>query len=180
MYLEFLILICDYFRTLRNKFHYVLFEWIFPFTISLVCFFLIKNCMVRNIATDFFSTGVTLLGILIAFSITVLTILTTNSSSNIEEIKKTNTECKIGKRIITLYELLLINLSYSVIVEILLLILNICLPLIWINFYDGGIKFFLVVDVLLICHILFLILRNTTDFYFILFKKKKAKEDGNI
>lgn len=168
MYLEFLLLIGDYFRTLRWRVW--IFEWLAPLLVGVAVYFLIDVCRANELAKTFDDTAVTLLGVLIGFSITVITILHTSNNKNIEEIKAFKTEYKIGKQQLFLFHLILINLTYSVVLEVLCLICNLCLALFWDKISEGASRILLCVNLFFVLHILLLNIRNITDFYFILFK----------
>ena len=78
MYLEFLILIFDYFKTL--KFRTVLYEIVIPLIISGFAFYLLYTGKNTSMCNNFRDNVLTLLGILLGFSITIITILTTGNS----------------------------------------------------------------------------------------------------
>lgn len=175
MYSEYLFLVLDYFRTLKWK--YFIYEWFVPLIISTGIYFILKDKDISDLSDEFFNSSVSLLGVLVGFSITVITILVTTSSANIDEIKKTYTEYKIGKDFITLFKLFLINLTYSVVAEITILIFNLILPVVSNRLGNTSLTVLMVLDILLIVHILLLTIRNMTDFYFILFKESEADEN---
>lgn len=120
----------------------------------------------------FSETAVTLLGILIGFSVTVITILNSSDADNIKKIKETPTDYFIGTQNLFLFHLLLINLSYAVGIEIISLVCNLCLPWILEKASLESLKILLCIDLVFLIHVILLNLRNTTDFYFILFKSK--------
>jgi hypothetical protein len=182
MYLEFLLLIGDYFRTLKRK--YFLYEWVLPLCLCAVMFRLLDDCttvplavIFVDFAKEFSETSVSLLGILVGFSITVITVLNTTNTPNIEAIKKIPTEFFIGKQKLFLFHLLLINLTYSVVMEILNLIFNLCFPWILEKTSLAFLRVLLCVDLFFILHILLLNLRNMADFYFILFKENSSHKN---
>jgi len=171
MYLEFLLLITDYFRTL--SFRIVLYEIIVPMLVSLAIFFLLFFGENLIGFSDFNQSVLTLLGVLSGFSITIITILNTSNSNNIEEIKKRMTVYQIGNKKISLFVLLIINFTYSVVVELLLIIVCLFYPFLIAN-VDMNFNFKLGCFSLLcgvVVHILLLTIRNLTDFYFILLRK---------
>lgn len=180
MYLEFLFLISDYFRTLKRR--YVVFEWVFPFALSCAMFYLVKCELTVQGAKDltdfvrkFSETAVTLLGILIGFSVTVITILNSSDTENIRHIKEAPTDHFIGKQKLFLFHLLLINLTYAVVIEILSLLCNLCFPWILEKASLISLKVLVCIDFGFILHVLLLNLRNITDFYFVLFKGQNRR-----
>ena len=127
MYLEFLLLIADYFRTLSKRVFF--FEWLLPFIIGIGIFLLLFFGSTTSATIVFKDNAINLLGILVGFSITIITILTTGQGQNLDEIKNKKTNIKINKENITLFRLLLINFTYSVIVEVGLIIVCLIYPL---------------------------------------------------
>jgi len=170
MYLEFLILISDYLKTITKRIF--LFEWILPLILSISIFFLLYYGKTLGVADAFKNNSINLLGILVGFSITIITILTTGQSRNLEEIKKTKTKTIINNKPISLYRLLLINFTYSVVIEVFLIIIFLTYPLINQNIEISRLFKLVVFSTLvfMIIHILLLTIRNLTDFYLILTK----------
>lgn len=168
MYLEFLFLVYDYFKTLSLR--TFIYEWLLPALIGLLSFVSIRWVHLTINYTLFVNSSITLLGVLLGFSIMVITIFTTSSNPNIEAIKTKMTEYTIFQNKISLYRLLLINFSYLIIAQSFVIL----------SFFIGLlVKSFLPTDILtvlfsvfsvFIFHIILLTIRNITDFYFIITK----------
>jgi hypothetical protein len=173
MYLEFLLLIADYFRTISKR--VFIFEWLLPFIIGIGIFLLLYFGSTTSATIVFKDNAINLLGILVGFSITIITILTTGQGQNLDEIKNKKTNIKINKEQITLFRLLLINFTYSVIIEVGLIIVCLIYPLLIENIkFNQNLKYIgFSVLVFLILHIMLLTMRNLTDFYLILVKPAK-------
>jgi hypothetical protein len=173
MYLEFLLLIADYFRTISKR--VFIFEWLLPFIIGIGIFLLLFFGSTTSATIVFKDNAINLLGILVGFSITIITILTTGQGQNLDEIKNKRTNIKINKEQITLFRLLLINFTYSVIIEVGLIIVCLIYPLLIENIkFNQNLKYVgFSVLVFLILHIMLLTMRNLTDFYLILIKPAK-------
>lgn len=174
MYLDFLILISDYFKTLTKR--VVIYEWIIPLLIGLGTFFLFYFKGAPTITDNFNNNVIRLLAVLVGFSITIITILTTGHSRNLEEIKAKKTKIVISKEPISLFRLLVINFTYSVIVEVSLILVCLLYPFIldkielpYLTKYVG----FSIVMILIV-HILLLTIRNLTDFCLIITKEQKT------
>lgn len=170
MYLEFLILTFDYFKTLSWK--TIVYEWILPLLFSLIC--LLCYCQEDFSGyAKFKESSINILGVLLGFSIAIITILVTGSGKNLNEIKKKKTSIQIGGDEISLYDLILVNFSYSVIMEILLILSCLTLPILnKIIYFSTNTKLILYsIMVFIVLHILLLTLRNITDFYLIITKK---------
>lgn len=173
MYLEFILLISDYYRTISKRIF--LYEWLLPFIIGIGIFLLLYFGSSTSATTVFKDNAINLLGILVGFSITIITILTTGQGQNLDEIKNKETKIEINKQKITLFRLLLINFTYSVVIEIGLIIICLIYPLLIDNIeIDTNLKYFgFSTLVFLILHIMLLTMRNLTDFYLILVKPQK-------
>jgi hypothetical protein len=170
MYLEFLLLFIDYIKTVNKRIF--IYEIVFPLIIGLAVFFLLRTGHQVSSCAGFRDSSLTLLGVLAGFSITIITILTTSQSKNIDAIKLNITDFKIGGKKISLFRLLLVNFTYSVVLEIILIIINLLAPLIIDNFNVSlNIKIIgFSIVVFFIIHILLLTIRNLTDFYMIISK----------
>lgn len=173
MYLEFLLLIADYFRTVSKR--VFIFEWLLPLLVGVGIFLLLFFGTTTSATIVFKDNAINLLGILVGFSITIITILTTGQGQNLDEIKNKKTNIKINKKNITLFRLLLINFTYSVIVEVGLIIVCLIYPLLIENInFNQNLKYIgFSILVFLILHIMLLTMRNLTDFYLILVKPSK-------
>ena len=173
MYLEFLLLIADYFRTVTKRIF--IFEWILPFITGIGIFLLLFFGSSTSATIVFKDNAINLLGILVGFSITIITILTTGQGKNLDEIKSEVTDIKINNEKITLFRLLLINFTYSVIIEVSLIIVCLIYPLLIENIGMNLILKYAGFSILvfLILHIMLLTMRNLTDFYLILIKPEK-------
>jgi hypothetical protein len=173
MYLEFILLIADYYRTISKRIFF--FEWLFPFIIGIGIFALLYFGSSTTGTNVFKDNAINLLGILVGFSITIITILTTGQGQNLEEIKNKSTIIIINKKPITLFRLLLINFTYSVIMEVGLIIVCLIYPMLIENLnINRNVKYVgFSILVFLIIHIMLLTMRNLTDFYLILIKPSK-------
>lgn len=173
MYLEFFLLVFDYFRTLKLRI--VLYEIAIPILISLGVVYLLICGKETSYAAVFSDNAITLLGVLLGFSITIVTILTTGNSTNLISIKEVKTNFKINAKTLSLFDLLLVNFIYSIVIEIMLIIVLLIYPILLSigDFYEiiKIIGFSGVVG--LTVHILLLTMRNLTDFYLILIKNIK-------
>ncbi|MCS3532071.1 hypothetical protein [Chryseobacterium sp. JUb7] len=170
MYLEFFLIIVDYFKTLNRKIF--IYEWLFPFIVIFFCIYI--GCILDfGVFISFKDSAINVIGVLLGFSIAVITIITTGSGPNIEQIKNHETSVTINNRKISLYKLFLINFTYSVILEVILIISCLLMPLLnKIFLFSFSIKLIMYsIMVFIVFHILLLTLRNITDFYLIISKE---------
>lgn len=170
MYLEFFLLISDYFKTINRRLF--IYELLFPILIGISVWGLLYFGTNTKCLGEFRNNTIALLGVLVGFSITIITILTTSSSKNVDEIKIKKTDYKIGGKVQSLYNVLLINFTYSVVVEVVLIIINLIYPIILANFtVNQNVKIVgFAVVFCSIMHVLLLTIRNITDFYLTLSK----------
>ena len=169
-YLEFLFPLGDYFRTLNFK--ETTYEIITPAIIAFIVYYKLLCPPIISGISAYFSSILTLLAILIGFSIASVTVLATNSSTNVEELKSTMTERRIGDYKISLFRLIIINFIFALLIEIFCLIFNLSYGLLY---KTGHLKWFIeeyyAINVFLLLHIFLLNIRNITNFYFIFFRK---------
>lgn len=128
---------------------------------------------------NFVEASINLVGILLGFSITIITILVTGGNLNLEEIKRIKTKTVISGQPISLFRSLLINFTYSVVIEAFLLLSFLIYPFLF-SIIDipsymkfGGFS----VTVVLVIHTLLLTVRNMSNLYFILSKEKDSSEN---
>jgi hypothetical protein len=171
LYGEWLVPIVDYFRTIKRK--EVCFEWIVPLLAStlVITTFLILGDSVKAISKlrDILPNT---LAILIGFTITSLTVLIASDNQNINRMKATQTNNrKIGNHIISLYQLLLINLVYVLFIQLFLLIFIFFVGFI-LHFFDYKflVNTFLFIETFSILQILLLLIRTITNFYFVFYR----------
>lgn len=173
MNIEFLLLIWDYFRSLQKR--NIIFELVIPFVASLIIFISIRVNNSEKCLSDYRSNIISLVGVLIGFSITAITLLITSNNANIENLKKIKPKDKNGREIeFSLYHLLLTNFSYLIVIEILLISLDLFFPafnsMLNLSFTTRIVLFSL--NSFLLLHILLLNLRTISDLYHTLISKE--------
>lgn len=162
MYQEFKYIILDYFKTLKIKDG--VFDIAIPLLISgssyCIPLFVSKNVTANNVEGSI----ITLLSVLIGFSLAVFTVFTTTNNTNIEKLKTRHTEFVVNGVKVTLFHNLLTGIVYPFIVEIALLIIN----LLYIASPFKAESFYLPINIFFIAHLLFVTLRSITNLYFVL------------
>lgn len=166
--MEYLLLIAEFHIIKRWKLLFTL-----GFSIVLgVCVFLFSNDEAYTLQADsHINNIITVLGILIGFSISVFAILLSVENDSIREAKKKETKIKMYNKPVYLYESLIIELAYIIVVQGLLLIANFLYPL-FINVSSITGKLIFSIDITLMTYSIVLLLRNVLNFYFILTKKE--------
>ena len=170
-YREPLIPVLDYFLTLKlDEFLYDLF---FPMACAIGIYFIVLKDMVIGGMFDFIGTLVAILTILIGFSITSLSVIASNGSQNIIDLKQTSSERKIIGQEISLYQLLIITNTYSIIIEIVSLLFNLAFLFICkAKLPHFPFSIYYSVNIFLLMHVFLLILRNSTNIYHVFFRNR--------
>lgn len=171
MYIEFFILIIDYFKTIKVKIF--IYEWLFPLIICLAIYFNFDK-MDMSSFKSFKESTLNILGVLLGFSIAIITLIITTSNNNISTIKVIQTKFQNKSNTqLSLFELILVNFTYTVTIEIFVIISSLLFPLLsHILYFSANLKLILYSFlVFFVIHILLITLRNITDLYLILTKK---------
>lgn len=151
-------------------------DWILPLGImglTYLCFLHLVPMDARLAIAD---ALISVLAILIGFSITSLTVLATASGDSIKAMKEHLTDKKVGKTgdKVSLHRLLHITYSYTLLVEIVALFSVLFFRFVYAaNGVHHGSKAMFAFIGFLVLHILVLNVRNMTNFYFV-FTEKKA------
>lgn len=164
MYFEFFFIISDYIKTINKRI--IFYEWGIPIVVAAIIY---KFTFQIECLKNFISSSIGIIGVLLCFSIAAITIITTGSSKNLEEIKSKETNIKINGNKISLYRLILINFSYSVIIEVILILFSLLQPLL-VCLKETYLIFYYLLIMVGTFHILLLTLRNVSDFYLIITK----------
>ncbi|AIE75852.1 hypothetical protein D082_33240 [Synechocystis sp. PCC 6714] len=112
---------------------------------------------------------------------TSITLLVTSNSKNIERLQETQTNRKVEKQPINLYQLVLINFVFVLMIEIFTLLVNLmfCLVDIISDKPKETWKYFYTVNLFLLLNIVLLSIRNTTNIYFVFLANKKSSAAQN-
>lgn len=169
-YLEWFIPVIDYYQTLRKEERN--YEIVLPFIIAII------------VTGVYHSLGYTLpallklrdilpasLAILIGFSITCITILLSSNNGNVEDIKSKKTDRIISGKEISIYQWILMMFVYVLLVQVFLLLMVFFTAFV-LRVYSNCyfITGLLLIEVYLTLHILFILTRNITNFYFVFFR----------
>lgn len=172
MYMEWLFPIHNYYKTLRlNE---KVYEVIFPIIVATISVFLYSYFGKMGKALDSLSQILpSAISILIGFTAMLITILLTSSGENVNNLKKIETDVKLNKKLVTLYQKLHIQLTHALFNEIMLLLL------IFFYLFVSGIfvdlvfqRVCLFFSVFLTLNILLSILRGITSIYFSFYNEK--------
>lgn len=160
--------ITDYWMTLR--FTEFLFDWLIPLCVGVVIY--VRTPPALDNFVSFNGTVINLLAILVGFSITGITIFSTNDGSATARLKQRFSDRSISGTKLSLFQLLHLTLTYSLVVELITLVLTLSFS------YLSGLKFgitrvslFYSIDALLVMHVLAVNFRNVTRIYFVFWQQ---------
>lgn len=176
---EISIPIVDFFRLKKRweKLLFILVPIIFGVINYIYILFCIKNCnlnfKINDVFNDYLNLQINVMALFITFSMAYLTILVTSSSKNVDELK-TRTSCiyELNKQPVFLYQIILTELTYSIIIEIILLALSFIQKLLLVICSKECIDIFFSIDVILLVHIILILLRNVKNIYFSFWKAR--------
>ncbi|MGH1387512.1 hypothetical protein [Kordia sp.] len=174
MFKDYLLLINDYLMTLGKG---VWFDIITPLFIAVISFFLFKYDIIY-LSKDFIGNVLSVLGILAGFSITSVTILTSSENDKINELKSYMTGKVVDGLEISRFRKIYIMISYSVLVTLFVIILNIVAYLFPWSKLGVNLNFLYTLKTLelfLLIHIFLLNIKNITYLYFIFFNDTNRK-----
>lgn len=167
MYLEFLIIIIDYFSIIKKS--VLLFEWGIPSIVGIACLILSFVFGIDN-QYEIIEKSLGYVGTLLGFTLAALTLLL--SSDRIKATREYQIEKILHNHKATLYELIVISYTYLIIVEGFL-----CICFFIAQIFD----FVYVRNIAIILNSLYIIflfnalfttIRTITDMYFTLIKHK--------
>ena len=167
--MEYLLLVVEFFivKGLRA----ILWYFILPSIIGLVIFYKADNCNYAANASNFHTNVITVLGILIGFTISTFTMLLTVNNHNVDKAKAEMLNKKVFSKELSLFDSVLIGLAYIILIQGFLLIANFIYPIfISIESFYG--KMLFSINIAFVVHIILILMRNILDFYFILTKKQ--------
>lgn len=169
----------DYMKTRKKLWIKALVAFIPALVVGLVMRFAIPNntIVISDVFSDFVNVQINTIAILISFSIAIITILVTADNTNIARLKgKPSTDCKPLKgKPLSLFQVLLSNITYNVFVEVLYLGILIVLFFTRLYVSDDVCKILIAICVFFITHILHVLLESVGQMYLTFWKQ----EDNN-
>lgn len=126
--------------------------------------------------SGFIDTQINIVAILISFSVAIITILVSADNKNIQCLKETESNKKQYKPVngqqLSLFQILLSNIAYNVIIEIIYLVLLITISLIQNLFPVALLKYITAICIFMILHILLVLLESVAQMYLTFWAKK--------
>lgn len=126
---------------------------------------------------EFIDTQISIVAILISFSIGIITILVSADNKNIQCLKETDSNKKQYKPVdgkqLSLFQILLSNIAYNAIVEIIYLVVLIAISLLRNLLPIETLKYITAVCIFIILHILFVLLESVAQMYLTFWANRK-------
>lgn len=144
----------------------------------LVVFFNIGDSeKVLSTFAGFIDTQISIVAILISFSVAIITILVSADNKNVQYLKETESNRKQYKPVngkqLSLFQILLSNIAYNVIVEIVYLAGLIAISLMQDLLPVLSLKYITAICIFIILHILLVLLESVAQMYLTFWANKK-------
>ncbi len=127
--------------------------------------------------SGFIDTQINIVAILISFSVAIITILVSADNKNIQCLKETESNKKqyksVNGRQLSLFQILLSNIAYNVIIEIIYLVGLIAISLMQNLFPIVLLKYITAICIFIILHILFVLLESVAQMYLTFWANRK-------
>ena len=167
----------DYLKTRKRIWLKILIALV-PAIVTGLCLGLLKfrECVViADVFKDFVNVQISAIAILISFSIAIITILVSADNPNIKRLKERHSEdCKpLGDKRLNLFQVLLSNITYNVLVEVVYLIILIFYIFLQLFASDAWYKFLMSISVFFIIHILHILLESVGQMYLTFWKHEE-------
>lgn len=124
---------------------------------------------IRSTFSEFVNVQINVVAILVSFSVAIISILVTADNANIKSLKEEmadSTQYKpVGGKQLSLFQILLSNIAYNVIVEIIYLVILIAIALIRPIIPLQALKYVAAVCIFAIMHILGVLLESVAQMY---------------
>ena len=170
----------DYYQSRRH----IGMKYLIPALISLlaltvVLIFNVGDAVsVKSAFSEFINTQINVVAILISFSVAIISILMTADSENIKSLKKEKAETSqyktiAGKRL-SLFQVLLSNIAYNVIIEIIYLVTLLGISLIQLIIPLTILKYFATLCIFFILHILGVLLESVAQMYLTFWSNRES------
>lgn len=130
---------------------------------------------IENFILDYIGLEIDIIALLLSFSIAYLTILITSDSENIRKLKAYSTDKVIDKKNISLYQILLIQFTYTIYSEIVLLILLLTHKFIFPVLNNLVNIIFFIINIILLFNIIYIILKDVKNVYLSFWKCNLSK-----
>lgn len=171
----------DFYRMRWNKKKEIAFFALVPILLGML--FLLCDAFMKpvrefnldNFVLDMLNQLVTVLTLFISFSMAYLSILITSGSGNVDDLKeKASKEYSLerGQREVTLYQILMDEITYTLIIEIAFLLFIFFQKFLYLLCEEKILKILIAIDIGLLVHVLLLMMMTVKNIYFAFWKCK--------
>lgn len=168
----------DYFKSRKKLF----LKFITPLLVSLISlvgaliFDIGDADQVMSIFSEFIGVQINIVAILVSFSVAIITILVSADNKNIQQLKCAVSDAKryrkINGKALSLFQVLLSNIAYNVVVEVVYLMFLIGIVLIKVLFPIRILKYIVALCIFIILHILLVLLESVSQMYLTFWENK--------
>ena len=143
------------------------------YAIPMILFCVNDGIEITEVFSDFVNVQIGAVTILISFSIAIMTILVTADNENIKKIKEiVSEECRpINGTPLNMFQVLLSNIAYKIIVEVAYLSLLIIFVLVQLFATESALKILVGASIFFLTHILHILLESIGKMYLTFWKK---------
>ncbi len=173
-----LLPITDYLKTRKHLWRKFSFSLLMAIIILLFSLFLnVKDGVnIESAFSDFVNIQISSIAILISFSLAIITILVSADNGNIRILKEEKVSERNYKRLhneqLSLFQVLLSNISYNILIEIIYMIILIGYIFLQLVLPLEAIKYLTAISVFFIIHILQVLMETVTQMYLTFWKNK--------
>ena len=168
--LEFLIPTCDYFASLALR------DWVWDWGLPTLISYLLHRFFLDKItpeqAKELLGIQINCVAVLLGFSMACLTVFASSTNTNIETLKTESSGKRWGNEF-SLYQVMLANYTFSLIISIIAMIFTVVVYFLFLSKSPCSQALWVTTGVFLLLYILFLNIRNMTNFYHVNFNNKK-------
>lgn len=134
-----------------------------------------EGVLIADVFKDFVNVQISAIAILISFSIAIITILVSADNPNIKKLKERHSEdCNpLNEQKLNLFQVLLSNITYNVIIEVVYLIILIFYIFLQLFVPDECYKFLMAISVFFVIHILHILLESVGQMYLTFWKHEE-------
>ncbi|MCB6293802.1 hypothetical protein [Anaerostipes caccae] len=175
--------VIDFYK-MRKK-NEIVISVVIPMILGFLCFAISQTAksngviLLKDFTQDFLNQLITMLTLFVSFTMAYLSIIVSSSSENINRLKRTRSEDYYinVKKDCTLYQVLISEITYTLIIEIIFLILVVFQKFLNILTSSIGLKIIISTDVAIFVHVLVIMLVVVKNFYFTFWKSDPEDDE---
>lgn len=167
----------DYLKTRKHIWLKMLIALV-PAIATGICLSVVKlkqGVIISGVFKDFVNVQISAIAILISFSIAIITILVSADNPNIKKLKERKSEeCKpLNGEKLNLFQVLLSNITYNVLIEVFYLIVLVFYIFIQLYVPENWYKVLMSISVFFVIHILHILLESVGQMYLTFWKHEE-------